>query len=202
MPIKYSIHQNPPQEDVQVGGHHIRVHKLDVMNMGELAGKAAAYNNHPFSEGVIVGVLTDLATWLGDALAAGHVVSLGGIGTFEPRVEGKVEKKTDGLTVNGLKVGNVVFRPSAELLESINDKARFERELPLRNAEIGATEVAAFLDEHFAVHEQLQRHHLEEHFRISKRRALELLQRLVANGSLLPAPGTTVRTAAYVRSEA
>lgn len=187
---------------MQAGGHHIRVSKLGVMNMLELAAKATTYNNHPFSEGVIVGVLTDLATWMGDALAEGHAVTLNGIGTFEPRVEGKVEEKTSGLTVSGLKVGNVVFKPSAELMEGINDKVCFERELPLRSAEISDAEVEAFLNEHFAGHDQLQRHHLEEHFRLSKRHALDLIQRLVANGSLRQAPGISARTAAYVRVEA
>ena len=199
MPIKYSIHQNPPREDVQAGGHHIRVSKLSALNTLELAAKATTYNNHPFSEGVIAGVLTDLATWLGDALAEGHAVTLNGIGTFEPRVDGKVEDRASGLTVSGLKVGNVVFKPSAELLEDINDKVHFERELPLRSGKVSDAEVDEFLDEHFAGHDQLQRHHLEERFRLSKRHALDLIQRLVTKGSLRRAPATSARTAAYVR---
>ena len=60
--------------------------------------------------------------------------------------------------------------------------------------------VDAFLDEHFARHSTLQRHELQEHFNLSKRNALRLMELLVATKRLMPKGEEHVRR--YVRGEA
>ena len=196
--IPYSIHQNPPRQDGQDGGYHLRVQRLRAMDTFDLADEAVR-NNSVFKEGTIVGVLTDLSTWLADALASGRAVTLNGIGTFAPHIEGQVEAGPDGLKAKDLRIDGIVFTPSGQLLERINRRTHFRSQLPARRAEVTDAEADAFLDEHFAMHTRLQRHHIEQYFHLSKRRALALISRLVGDGRLRPAPGTTARTAAYVR---
>ena len=196
--IPYSIHQDTPRQDGRAGGYHLRVQRLHDMDTFELADEAAR-NNSLFKEGTIVGVLTDLSTWLADALASGHAVTLNGIGTFTPHIEGRVEAGPDGLKTKDLRIGDIVFAPSDQLLDRINKMAHFKRQLPVRRTEVTDAEADAFLDEHFATHDCLQRRHVEQHFALSKRRALRLIGRLVSDGRLRPAPGTTARTAAFVR---
>ncbi len=196
--ILYSIHQNPPRPDGQDGGYHLRVQHLHDMDTSDLADEAVR-NNSVFKKGAIEGVLTDLSAWLADALAGGRAVTLNGIGTFTPHVEGRVEAGPEGLKAEGLRIGDVVFTPSAQLLERINKRTHFKRQLPVRRTEVTDAEADMFLDAHFATHALLQRHHVEQYFSLSKRRSLALISRLVGDGRLRPAPDTTARTAAYVR---
>ena len=89
--------------------------------------------------------------------------------------------------------------PETELINEINEKARFERIAGKRKAPVADAEIDRFLDEHFAEHKLLQRHHIEDYFALSKRRALTILNSLVADGRLRRTPGTTACTASYVR---
>ena len=189
--IQYSIHQNPPRQNGGPAGCHLRVHRRGDIDTAGLSCEVGSRENQLFSEGVILGVLTDLADWLAEYLAGGYAVTLNGIGTFTPHVDGN----EDG---SGLCVGDIVFTPSDALLARINAQTRFERVAATRRTAVTDAEVTAFLDVHFASHQRLQRHHVEQHFHLSKRRALSLITRLVNDGRLRPAPGTTTHTAAYV----
>lgn len=196
--VKYTVHQDPPRQDGQPAGLHVRAHELEGVNTAQLVADVGRREGQLYSAGTISGVLTDLSDWLAEYLAGGHAVTLTGIGTFTPHVEGEVADDERGRSVGQLRVGSVHFAPSAELLESVNRLTSFERVAATRTAEITDAELDAFLASHFAAHPRLQRHHVERHFNLSKRRALALVGRLVASGRLRLAPDATLHSAAYV----
>lgn len=196
--IQYSVRQDPPRQDGQPAGLHVRTHKLEEMNTAALAASVGRREGQLFSESTISGVLTDLSKWLAEYLASGHAVTLTGIGTFTPHVDGEVEDDARGRRVGQLRVSDIHFAPSAELIDSVNGLTSFERVGATRKTNITDTELDAFLAGHFAEHSHLQRHHVERHFNLSKRRALSLISRLVNDGRLRLAPDATLHSAAYV----
>ena len=181
--IKYNIHQDPPRKDGQPAARHLRTVGLKPVDSKTLS-RAMHRRSGVYSEGCCIGVLIDMVDTLPELLAKGCAVHIDGLGTFSPRVEGEVVNATRGTKVDNLRVGTVEFQPDEQLLCEVNRHARFEHVLETRRTKVPDAEVSAFLVEHFATHSRLLRHHLESHFHLSKRRALELLNRLVAAGRL------------------
>ena len=188
MSIKYRIHQDPPRRDGQPAARHLRTLNLTSVNLDALADEMNKRDS-VFSVGTIAGVLTLFVETMGGLLAKGAAVYVDDLGTFQPHIGGDVEESAmrGGGTrtrIKDLRVSGVDFRPDADLLHEINQHARFEHVLETRRTAVVADELTAFLAAHFATHPRLLRHHLEDHFYLSKRRALSLLDRLVAEGRL------------------
>lgn len=188
MSIKYNIHQDPPRKDGKPAARHLRTIYLTPIDIDELVHEMHKTDGI-FSAGTNIGVLYLLARTMGELLGKGAAVQIKTLGTFLPRIEGDVEdiesRGTKHPRVKNLRVGSVEFRPDAEFLEAINHYARFEHVPETLKRTISDDELTAFLAAHFATHSRLLRHDLEGHFHISKRRALDLLNRLLADRRLL-----------------
>lgn len=198
MPIKYNIHQDPPRKDAQPSARHLRTVDLKTVEADQFTD--AMHRHTPlYSKGTCLGLLLDMADTLPEVLASGCAVHIDGLGTFAPRVEGDVTGTGGNLRAKNVKVGSVEFRPDEELLRAVNRHARFEHVLETRRSQPTDEEVDSFLADYFATHVTLRRHQLESHFLISKRRALALLDHLVATHRLQP-QGTR-HTLRYVRPQ-
>jgi hypothetical protein len=195
MPIHYITHSDPPRADGKRTSQHLRPTKLQSVDLMALVDEM--HTEEPiFTRGTSTGVLYALARTLPKLLAQGAAVYIEGLGTFTPQLEGDIS----GDDAREVRVSGVDFRADDECLKLINSRAAFVHVLEKRSSQPTNAEVDAFLDEHFARHSTLQRHELQEHFNLSKRNALRLMELLVATKRLMPKGEEHVRR--YVRGEA
>ncbi len=122
------------------------------------------------------------ARTLGELLADGHSVHVNEIGTFQPRVSGKVAREQRGLVARDVHISGVQFTPDPEFLlqlkQSTPTPSHTSRPLP------SDAEVSRFLTRHFAAHDRLMRKNVITHFHVTKDQALRLLRQQVTQGRL------------------
>ena len=96
--------------------------RVSTVNETQLAKRMACGST--FSVGEINGVFADFPQSIIDELLNGNAVSIGGLGTFKLKVQGKSQKDKALVTSTGARI-SVVFEPAAELHSRLNDEKEF-----------------------------------------------------------------------------
>ena len=182
---KYIIKTNPPasreEGSEQPLGYHIRLKPSPTVTHRQLVQEM--HKQEPvLSRGVIFSAVSAFARTLGELLADGHSVHVNEIGTFQPRVSGKVAREQRGLVARDVHISGVQFTPDPEFLlqlkQSTPTPSHTSRPLP------SDAEVSRFLTRHFAAHDRLMRKNVITHFHVTKDQALRLLRQQVTQGRL------------------
>jgi hypothetical protein len=124
--------------------------------------------------------LLKLAETLTRLLRDGCSVTIDGLGTFTPKLSGKVTDRR----VTDLRVSGIDFQPDAYCLKNINNGIRFEQAAQPRTS-VTDEEVSRALDFHFSTHKTLVRSQLVQLLHISRDRAAQILRCLTADGTLI-----------------
>ncbi len=78
-------------------------------------------HNGVFSKGTVKGVTTDLVSCLREMLTSGNKVEIEGLGSFFISLQCKTTDSVEKFTANNIEKVNVVFTPSEDLENLIND---------------------------------------------------------------------------------
>ena len=185
MPIQYFICQDPPRRDGKPAARHLQVKNLTPATNEDVAERIQSLNNL-LDIGTSTAVLLDLRRALAELLSEGNSVHLSGIGTFTPKVSGKIGKAKAGVLrsrVDNPQVVGLDFQLDASFLDAINRGARFEH-IPEPRAGVNDEELRNAVAQHFAAHDALTTGELSQLLHISKDRARTYLNKLVTDGIL------------------
>lgn len=97
--------------------------------------KKMHFHNRTISESVVKAVLTDVADYLGEMLSSGYTVKLDGIGTFSLSLDFDDDKPMEMVSDNDkmlyrkVKVKNVNYKSSPELVKQVNQEIELERDM-------------------------------------------------------------------------
>lgn len=92
-------------------------------------------HNRAISESVTTAVLTDIANFLGEMLAAGYTVKLDGLGTYSLSLDFDDDKPVemqgddDKMLYRKVRVRDVNYKSDPELVKYINNEIELERDL-------------------------------------------------------------------------
>lgn len=92
-------------------------------------------HNRAISESVTTAVLTDIANFLGEMLAAGYTVKLDGLGTYSLSLDFDDDKPVemqgddDKMLYRKVRVRDVNYKSEPELVKYINNEIELERDL-------------------------------------------------------------------------
>ena len=178
MSVHYIICQDPPRRDGKAAAQHLQVKNLRPVETEQLAEVMSRRN--PLSRAHCLASLINLSENLPRLLRDGCSVTISGLGTFTPKLSGKVT----GKRVTDLQVSGIDFQPDERCLKVINNGIRFKHELQPRTA-VTDEEVSRALAAHFSDHKTLVRSQLIQLLHISRDRAAQLLRRLTADGTLI-----------------
>jgi hypothetical protein len=186
MPIKIFICQDPPRRDGKPAARHLQVKGLTTTDNYAIA-KVIEKLNHLYSVGTGVAVLTELKRVFAELLADGHSITLDGIGTFTPKVTGKIKVAVVGKRsrVDAPQVNGIDFQPAPTLLHDINCRAKFDHILEPRPA-VSDEELRDTITTHFTTNAFITTGTLSHLLNISRDLARKYLNLLVADGTLRP----------------
>ena len=186
MPIKIFICQDPPRRDGKPAARHLQVKDLTPADNYAVAKEIEKLNNL-YSIGTGVAMLTELKRALAGLLADGHSITLDGIGTFTPKVTGKIKAAAGGKRsrVDAPQVTDIDFQPAPTLLHNINRHAKFDHILEPRSA-VSDKELRDALAAHFSTNTSITTGTLSQLLNISRDLARKYLNNLAADGTLRP----------------
>ena len=99
---------------------YARVQINEVISTKKFVGHISDYNG-VFSKGTVKGVTTDLVSCLREMLVAGNKVEIEGLGTFGISLTSEGAESLDKFTSANIKAVNVVYTPSEDLQNLIQD---------------------------------------------------------------------------------
>ena len=118
--IKYSVNTvaNPQKRGETIAT--ARVQMNTAVSSAEFV-KHISDHNGVFSKGTVKGVTTDLVNCLREMLVAGNKVEIEGLGTFGISLTSEGAESLDKFTSANIKAVNVVYTPSEDLQDLIQD---------------------------------------------------------------------------------
>ena len=99
---------------------YARVQINEVISTKKFVGHISDHNG-VFSKGTVKGVTTDLVSCLREMLVAGNKVEIEGLGTFGISLTSEGAESLDKFTSANIKAVNVVYTPSEDLQDLIQD---------------------------------------------------------------------------------
>ena len=99
---------------------YARVQINEVISTKKFVGHISDHNG-VFSKGTVKGVTTDLVNCLREMLVAGNKVEIEGLGTFGISLTSEGAESLDKFTSANIKAVNVVYTPSEDLQNLIQD---------------------------------------------------------------------------------
>ena len=119
--IKYSVTMmKNPQIPEAPEKAYARVQINEVISTKKFVGHISDHNG-VFSKGTVKGVTTDLVNCLREMLVAGNKVEIEGLGTFGISLTSEGAESLDKFTSANIKAVNVVYTPSEDLQDLIQD---------------------------------------------------------------------------------
>ena len=123
--LQYSISLQPnPQKPSEAPKAYAKVQFSQIVELTEFVQHIASHNT-VYSEGVIVGVFTEMVGCLREHLLDGKKVKLGPLGDFSPSLTSKGAASADDFNASCITGVNVNFQPGSKLTNLIAD-AHFE----------------------------------------------------------------------------
>lgn len=116
--------QPNPQKPSEAPKAYAKVQFSEVVELPEFVKHIASHNT-VYSEGVIVGVFTEMVGCLREHLLDGKKVKLGALGDFSPSLSSKGANSADDFSASYITGVNVNFQPGVKLTNLIAD-AHFE----------------------------------------------------------------------------
>ena len=119
--IKYSVTmmKNPTKPEMPEKAY-ARVQINEVISTKKFVGHISDHNG-VFSKGTVKGVTTDLVNCLREMLVAGNKVEIEGLGTFGISLTSEGAESLEKFTSANIKAVNVVYTPSEDLQDLIQD---------------------------------------------------------------------------------
>ena len=119
--IKYSVSmmKNPTKPEMPEKAY-ARVQINEVISTKKFVGHISDHNG-VFSKGTVKGVTTDLVNCLREMLVAGNKVEIEGLGTFGISLTSEGAESLEKFTSANIKAVNVVYTPSEDLQDLIQD---------------------------------------------------------------------------------
>ena len=119
--IKYSVTmmKNPTKPEMPEKAY-ARVQINEVISTKKFVGHISDHNG-VFSKGTVKGVTTDLVNCLREMLVAGNKVEIEGLGTFGISLTSEGAESLEKFTSANIKAVNVVYTPSEDLQNLIQD---------------------------------------------------------------------------------
>ena len=119
--IKYSVTmmKNPTKPEMPEKAY-ARVQINEVISTKKFVAHISDHNG-VFSKGTVKGVTTDLVNCLREMLVAGNKVEIEGLGTFGISLTSEGAESLDKFTSANIKAVNVVYTPSEDLQDLIQD---------------------------------------------------------------------------------
>ena len=99
---------------------YARVQINEVISTKKFVGHISDHNG-VFSKGTVKGVTTDLVSCLREMLVAGNKVEIEGLGTFGISLTSEGAESLEKFTSANIKAVNVVYTPSEDLQDLIQD---------------------------------------------------------------------------------
>ena len=99
---------------------YARVQINEVISTKKFVGHISDHNG-VFSKGTVKGVTTDLVNCLREMLVAGNKVEIEGLGTFGISLTSEGAESLEKFTSANIKAVNVVYTPSEDLQDLIQD---------------------------------------------------------------------------------
>ena len=119
--IKYSVSmmKNPSKPEMPEKAY-ARVQINEMISTKKFVGHISDHNG-VFSKGTVKGVTTDLVSCLREMLVAGNKVEIEGLGTFGISLTSEGAESLEKFTSANIKAVNVVYTPSEDLQDLIQD---------------------------------------------------------------------------------
>ena len=111
---------NNPSKPEMPQKAYARVQINEVISTKKFVGHISDHNG-VFSKGTVKGVTTDLVNCLREMLVAGNKVEIDGLGTFGISLTSEGAESLDKFTSANIKAVNVVYTPSEDLQDLIQD---------------------------------------------------------------------------------
>ena len=111
---------NNPSKPEMPQKAYARVQINEVISTKKFVGHISDHNG-VFSKGTVKGVTTDLVNCLREMLVAGNKVEIEGLGTFGISLTSEGAESLDKFTSANIKAVNVVYTPSEDLQDLIQD---------------------------------------------------------------------------------
>ena len=123
--LQYSISLQPnPQKPSEAPKAYAKVQFSEVVELEDFVKHIASHNT-VYSEGVIVGVFTEMVGCLREHLVNGKKVKLGPLGDFSPSLSSRGAASPEDFSASYITAVNVNFQPGNRLTNLIAD-AHFE----------------------------------------------------------------------------
>ena len=189
--IHYAVHPTPLKQGETVQTYHVRQVLKSTMRTRELAEHIARHGI--ISVGLFEMVVERLKQELAEQLLGGHDLHLDGIGRFSLQLGTKKTRGDDGrwhaktytspdeLTAREVVVEGISFVPDKEMLERLHSQPRLMvRHKGSYKQEVSRARLLKTLADYCAEHGSFTRRTVESLFGVSRYRAQQMLDDLVA----------------------
>lgn len=188
--INYDIHKSP-QAEGQAASYHPRVAGHKVITTKELLDE----HLRPSQASELQLLLPLLFEAMKEEMRSGNTIHLDGLGTFAPTLAADVTLKPRGargnpFEVENLHVSGIAFRPEKRLKENMQEAVAFRYDHQIRGQFLPVEYYEPILTDFFSSpHNLLSRAEVKHLLALDDYPAKRFLQKLVANGALIPVGG-------------
>ncbi len=188
--INYDIHKNP-QAAGQAASYHPRVAEHRVVSTTDLFDEYL----RPSQASDLRMLLPRFFDALKEELRCGNTVHIDGLGTFSPTLAADVTLKKntsrgEPFVVENLRVDGIAFRPEKQLKEALQENINFRYDPQIKGQYVPADYYEPFFTDFFRTpNTLLSRADVRQLLGIEDYPAKRLLQKLVADGCLIPVGG-------------